>query len=114
MALEEHKKDIYHCIKCGACRIGYGSFMPMCPSGEKFEFNSYYALGRLDIAKALLEKRLDWSKNLPHRIYTCTDCNACQEMCYEQTSIRPAEVIRELKAEIVERELALPSNMIPN
>jgi Fe-S oxidoreductase len=108
MSLEEYKADIYHCIKCGACRTGYGSFLPICPSGEKYGFNSYYAQGRLDLAKALLENRIEWSEKLLHRLYTCTDCNACHEMCYQQTSIRPTKVIREMKYLAVERGILPP------
>lgn len=108
MSLDEYKQDIYHCCKCGMCRTGYGTFMPTCPSGEQFGFNSYYAEGRLDIAMGLLENTIMWSDRVAHRIFTCTDCMACQKNCYDQTSMKPLDVIRELRRELIERGLAPP------
>ena len=102
MSLEEFNRDIMRCFKCGGCTFGYGSFMPSCPSGERYGFMSYYARGRIDMAYALLNKKLDWSEKLLHILYSCVDCKMCADMCTEQTSVRNLDVIMEMKHEAIE------------
>jgi Fe-S oxidoreductase len=114
MVLENYRKDIYGCIKCGECRIGFNSQKIICPSGDKHGFNSYYALGRMDIAKGLLDGKLEWSdKTLPERVFTCRGCGACYEMCYPQTGNRTKEIFRVLKAEFVKRGFGPPAKFDP-
>jgi len=101
--LADLKDYIYHCLKCGACRIAYPEYMPICPSGERFGFDSYYAIGRVEIARALLEGRLDPDEKLARRVFTCTSCGACDEQCRPAVGNRPLQVIEELKADLVEK-----------
>jgi len=81
MALEDFKKDIYRCNKCGGCLSGCETSMPSCPSGERFGFMSYYARA---------------------------DCKTCEDICTEQTSVRNLDIIMELKHEAVERGFVPP------
>lgn len=107
MSLEDYEAQLYYsCIGCGACRVGYKSFMPICPSGEKFGYDSYYAVGRLKIARSLLDGTLEWSEALLDRFFTCTGCAACNELCYPQTGMKPLDIIMEVKRHLVERRLA--------
>ena len=89
MALDDFKKEIYSCVKCGACRSWYDGAqketsalgLPLCPSGERFGFESYFCKGKLDIAKGLIEGRLEWNERLLSRIYNCNLCRACDSQC---------------------------------
>jgi len=101
--LSEVRANIYHCLKCGACRIAFSEYMPICPSGERFGFDSYYAIGRMEIARAVFEGRLELGEKLAQRIFTCTGCGACEEQCRPAMGNRPLQVIEELKAELVEK-----------
>ena len=109
MALEDHKLHLYWCTSCGGCRVGTDDWdynalgRPICPSGERFVFDSYYACGRTIMARRLLEGRLDWADNLVQRYYTCTQCGACDENCYEETGRHPLKVIQEVQEELVNR-----------
>jgi len=110
MALEEFKKDIYTCVKCGACRSWYDKIgkdsclgTPVCPSGEKFGFDSYFCKGRLDIAKGLIEGTLEWTERLLPRIYNCTLCGACDYQCYQAVMNRPLGVLKELRRELIRK-----------
>jgi Fe-S oxidoreductase len=109
MALADHKLHLYWCTSCGGCRVGTDDWgydalgRPICPSGERFVFDSYYASGRTMIARRLLEGRLPWSENLVRRYYTCTQCGACDENCYEETGRHPLKVIQEVQRELVNR-----------
>ena len=110
MALEDYKREIYGCFGCAECKIGIRSQLPICPSGKKYEFNSYYSRGRLDIAKALLEGNIEWKDpSLQDPIFSCLGCGACHEACYPQMGIPTREIYRTLKSERVSRGYGPPS-----
>ena len=101
--LEDYAETISHCLKCGACKIAFGPFMPICPSGLKYGFESHYAIGRIEIAKALLDGRMKLDVNLMQRIYTCTSCGGCDQQCGPNVGVFPLQVIEELKGEAIEK-----------
>ena len=105
--LAEYRDTIYHCLKCGACRHAYGVYEPICPSGMKYGFDSYYAIGRVSLARAVMNKEVEIDAELMRRVYTCTSCGACDEQCHEAVGVDPLQIIEELKFEAVE------SGMIP-
>jgi len=106
--LLDYKEDIYHCLKCGACRIAYDAFAPICPSGLKYGFDSYYAIGRVELARALLEGRLEIEPDMMRRIYSCTSCGGCDEQCNPAVGISPLRIIEEIKFEGIEKGLIPP------
>jgi len=106
--LKEYEKTINHCLKCGACKLAYGPFMPICPSGLKYGFESHYAVGRVEIAKAILDGRLELDVNVMKRIYTCTSCGGCDQQCGPNAGVFPLAVIEALKHEGVEKGLIPP------
>ena len=52
------------CIKCSTCKYSYKDFEKMCPSGEKFLFESYWASGRIRTIRGLLLGDLEWTDDL--------------------------------------------------
>jgi Fe-S oxidoreductase len=101
--LEDCRETIQHCLKCGACKTAYGPSMPICASGFAYGFESHYAVGRIEIAKAILDGRLGVDVNVMRRIYTCTSCGGCDVQCGPNVGIFPLEIIQELKREGIER-----------
>lgn len=101
--LKDYRETIYYCLKCGACKVAYGPFMPICPSGLKYGFESHYAVGRMEIAKGVLDNSLKLDSNLMKRIYTCTSCGGCDEQCGTNMGVFPLRVIEELKSEAIEK-----------
>lgn len=106
--LADYKEDIYHCLKCGACRVSYEAFAPICPSGTKYGFDSHYAVGRVELARALLEGRLEIDSDMMRRVYSCTSCGGCDEQCNPAVGISPLRIIEEIKFEAVEKGLIPP------
>lgn len=106
--LKDYRNTIYHCLKCGACRIAYGVFAPVCPSGIKFGFDSHYAIGRISLARAVLDNEIKIDSNLMRRVYTCTSCGACDEQCHDAVGVDPLQVIEELKYAAVEDGMIPP------
>ncbi len=105
MALEDVKEMVYKCVKCGHCRVAYRQSLPICPAGEEFQFDSYYALGKMELARSLLEGFIDWSYKISERFYRCTVCGMCDRVCYRVIGSKPLELYKEMRAELVRRGL---------
>ncbi|MFX1557239.1 MAG: (Fe-S)-binding protein [Promethearchaeota archaeon] len=87
------------CIKCSTCKYSYKEFEPMCPSGEKFLFESYWASGRIRIIRGLLNGELEWNEDLKNPIFACTTCGACIDSCnapHADYIVDMIEALREL------------------
>lgn len=106
--LKDYRDTIYHCLKCGACRVAYGVYAPICPSGIKFGFDSHYAIGRISLARAVLDNEAKIDSDLMRRVYTCTSCGACDEQCHDAVGVDPLQVIEELKIAAVEEGMIPP------
>ena len=114
MALQDYRVDIDGCAKCGSCRIIFDDpsgplGRPRCPSGAKYVFDSYYAAGRMEIARGLLDGLIEWTDRLIDRVFTCTGCRAC-DICYDASMGRPHEVIMEMKREMAKRGIIHPKH----
>ncbi len=107
----EYKEDIYNCMKCGACRVALRQSLPSCPAGNKHVFDSYYSIGRMEIARSLMEGDLDWNENTAKRFYNCALCGSCDNHCdYVNGTFSPMEVFLMMRRELVNRGLGpLPS-----
>ncbi|MFQ6080575.1 MAG: (Fe-S)-binding protein [Candidatus Bathyarchaeia archaeon] len=99
MLIRGLKQDIYTCnrCKCGFCR-------EECPSYKTFGLESYSGRGRMSIAWAVLEGKLDLTNELAERIYTCTMCRYCSARC----SMDITAIIKAFREELVERGLVPP------
>ena len=87
------------CIKCSTCKYGYKTCEPICPSGEKFLFESYWASGRIRTIRGLILGDLEWTDDLKDAIFACTTCGACAESCqapHADYIVDMIEALREL------------------
>jgi len=87
------------CIKCSTCKYSYKDFEPICPSGEKFLFESYWASGRIRTIRGLLNGDLEWTEDLKNPIFACTTCGACIDSCnapHADYIVDMIEALREL------------------
>jgi heterodisulfide reductase subunit D len=85
------------CIKCSTCKYGYKSFLPSCPSGEKFLFESFWASGRIRIARGLLNGDLEWNDDLKDAIFACPTCGACADSCQAPHADYIVDIIEALR-----------------
>ena len=97
------QKDAYRCGKCMLCKwidhqeITDTEFMAICPSGARFRYEAYYASGRQEIARGLLEGTLDFNDRLLHVLFTCTECGGCQVVCADAGNKNPLKTIVALR-----------------
>lgn len=92
-------QGIYTCnrCKCGFCR-------EECPSYRFFGLEAYSGRGRMSLAWAVSEGRLDFTNELANRIFTCTMCKYCSARCGTDVT----SIIKVLREESVERSLVPP------
>ncbi|MEM4789402.1 MAG: (Fe-S)-binding protein [Ignisphaera sp.] len=115
-------RDMYDlvilCNKCKYCRFVFTPdardhrFVNQCPRGETFKFASYYAEGTVEVARGLIEGRLQWSKTIEHILYTCTDCGHCEFWCENAMRVYPLTVMEVMKEHYV-KEIGLPEYWKP-
>ncbi|MHA1729488.1 MAG: (Fe-S)-binding protein [Promethearchaeota archaeon] len=92
--LENLKKEwqaIFSCMGCGDC--GYATRRIVgrnltCPvkeakGNEGIDFEIYFARGRMNVLKSVLEGKLPLSRELAEFVYQCTECGNCTEVCHE-------------------------------
>jgi Fe-S oxidoreductase len=117
------QKDAYRCGKCMQCKwidhdlMSDTEFMAMCPSGARFRYEAYYASGRQEIARGMLEGTLDYNERLLHILFTCTECGGCQVICSNLGDKNPLKTIvalrerafRDRKAPLPEHETLIKS-----
>jgi len=111
--LEKVRRDIYLCCRCGFCKQwdwkGIGAVCPVLPFTPEWETN--YARGRVQVAKALVEKKLrpaDLNENFVKQAYQCTLCKNCAEHC--PIGIPLVDLFEALRTDISEMNLLLPSH----
>jgi len=87
------------CIKCSTCKHSYKAYEPICPSGEKYLFESYWPSGRIRTIRGLVNGDLEWTEDVLDPIFACTTCGACMEACNAPHSdyiVDMIEALREL------------------
>lgn len=109
--LEDYYVQARACkTKCGFCKhvftadIVKAEFADQCPPGARFGYTAYYADGRYEVIKALLEGRINWTERVRHIVHTCMLCGFCsvwgpvigrcgeQEMAFEKLKEECVEV----------------------
>ena len=101
---------IYHCAKCKLCSIASfhprAEWLPLCPSGQFYGYQAFYAPGRMEIYRAILEGEIsEPSEGLLKSVYTCTLCGACYEKCRQITSVEIGlpELLEKLRSELADK-----------
>lgn len=85
MGLEGVKEEIYTCTRCGFCRsaVDYKRGLNLiCPMGERYGFDTFFARGKIGISRLLIEGKIrDFDNSLLERIYHCLTCGNCMAHC---------------------------------
>ncbi|MGB2842877.1 MAG: heterodisulfide reductase-related iron-sulfur binding cluster [Halobacteriota archaeon] len=114
---EEILSAIYHCVKCKLCSISSfhptEEWLPLCPSGQFYGYQAFYAPGRLEIFREILEGELsEPTEGLLKAVYACTLCGACYEKCKQITSVEISlpELFEKQREELVKKGWALDAH----
>jgi heterodisulfide reductase subunit D len=96
--------SIERCIRCNTCKYAKDQFFESCPSGEKFNFESFWASGRIKIARGILNGEIPISEELYDAVFACPTCGACEISCqapHQDTIVNIIESLRELIVESI-------------
>jgi heterodisulfide reductase subunit D len=86
--LKQEWKAIFSCMNCGDCgyaiRPVVGRYLtcPVKESKEEEAFEIYFARGRMNVLKSILEGQIPLSKELAKWVYQCSECGNCTEVCH--------------------------------
>ena len=85
----------------------------VCPVREELRLEHYDARGRVLVAKALVENKLEYTENIVESVYTCCACGLCKEACsmVESGKVDTPRIIRAWRKEIVEKGLGPPDRL---
>ena len=113
MALDQVKEWIYGCSHCGTCKDVLKIFTPACPAGEKYQLESYFASGKMMIARGVADGVFTLEDDdLRERIYACTGCLSCEQQCAVYHHQHIFEVIQALRVEALTQGHLNPAYMV--
>ncbi len=105
--LTDYRDDYWVCGKCKMCqsinvqKVSSARFSYNCPCGTKYRFESYYAAGMLEIARAITNLEYEPTEMTAKIIYSCNLCGLCQEMCFPLKSLHPTKIIQLMREKAV-------------
>lgn len=105
MLIENYKEQIYSCGRCGYCVGAY--LHHVCPSQFIAGFDSATARGRMLIARAILEGKLDYSEGLASMLFTCFLCGACDAKCELAAKIKITEITKAMRSDALDAGIQL-------
>ena len=113
------RKVAHNCSRCSTCKwidsweVKNARFAKVCPSHTRYLFDAYSCQGRMDIALALIDGRLNYesSSKLADIIYKCDTCGGCDASCKRNQDMEPLRVMLDLRAKLVEGGLILPQHI---
>ena len=113
MVLDDVKEWLYGCSRCGTCKDVLNIFIPACPAGEKYQFESYFPSGQIAIARGVAEGILSLADDdIRERMYACTGCLSCEQQCAVYHHQHIFEIVQALRTEAVTQGFLNPAYMV--
>lgn len=101
-------QSTYECLRCAFCfDLSWAGSVNLCPSYAWGSFESYGARGRVALARAILEGELEYDESLIRRVFACTECRACAEMCFKY--IDTVDIYAAMRKDLAARGLIPPA-----
>ncbi|MHA1266345.1 MAG: (Fe-S)-binding protein [Candidatus Helarchaeota archaeon] len=109
--LEKYEKIVYYCSHCRLCSIAnyheLKDWQPICPSGSYFGFESYFAVGRIELIRGLIEGDVPPdAEDLLQIVYGCQVCGGCYVQCKDHTALgavqNQVETFEDLRTALVD------------
>lgn len=94
MSISDYYDEISQCNKCGFCQVA-------CPIFRSTGHESGVARGRLALLRAIIENRLEWTRELEGPLFNCLLCNACTANCFP--AIPTADLVIKARSEYLEK-----------
>lgn len=107
-ALKDVRGAASLCIKCAGCTYAeWPETFPLCPIYSRDNCFTFSGGGLLYLAKALVDKQIDYSQSIAELAFACSGCGACDSRCgiirSQTPHADPWDIIRLLRHESVKR-----------
>lgn len=79
-----HYRDVLQCMRCGFC-------LPTCPTFALTGRERSSPRGRVALARAVAEEKLEFTRAVEEEAFFCLDCRACSTAC--PSGVRAGEVM---------------------
>jgi Fe-S oxidoreductase len=107
--LEDYRDQVWGCARCNWCQNQWGwnvksaEYSEVCPAFHEYRFFPYSGMGKMHIARALIEGDFDYedAPEMAEFIYACTTCGACEMNCQRMQDKEPLKVNESLRARFV-------------
>jgi len=108
--IDEVARSASLCLKCNMCTYGeWPENYPLCPLYIRDKIYTSSPGGLIYLVRALLENKMEYTSDLSNLSYLCINCRACDDICeiipIPAPHVRPTEIIRLLRHELVKRSL---------
>jgi Fe-S oxidoreductase len=117
MSLQDFLAEAERCSLCSYCkwvpfdRMKSWRFSKGCPSIGFNNFQSYSARGRYALTLALLTSSINYDERVKDIAFQCQACGSCDVTCKIcRYNLEPLQMIRELRAKLVNDGLILPEH----
>jgi glycolate oxidase iron-sulfur subunit len=94
MSITNHYDEIAQCNRCGFCQVA-------CPIFRSTGHESGVARGRLSLLRAIIEERMDWTREIEAPLFDCLLCGACTANCFPD--IPTSELVIKARCEYLEK-----------
>ena len=94
MSLNTHYDEIARCNRCGFCQVA-------CPIFRSTGHEAGVARGRIALLRAIIEGRVEWSKELEEPLFACLLCGACTSNCFP--AVATADLLVTAREEYLKR-----------
>ena len=94
MSISKVYEEVSKCSRCGYCQ-------PTCPTFSVAGLEQEVARGRNTIVRAVIEGRLEFSKDLKKTLFQCLMCDACVTNCFP--GVKTDEVMAVARHEYITR-----------
>jgi Fe-S oxidoreductase len=113
MSLKEYEWDIDGCLRCSLCKwvdtweFSDERFLRICPAISRYQWDSYSAHGKLDIAKGILTGLLDplKSASVADIVYKCNLCGGCDVMCKRNLDLDVLPALKSIREFMWDKQL---------
>ena len=111
-------KNLGLCARCRQCRMVCeipiaSTMLPICPTGEYYKWDTYFATGRITLAKKILLDKIEYDDSILESVYTCTLCGSCLQQC-PILNFNPMEANLILRQIAVEKSIADKAYRMPD
>ncbi len=107
--LADYRDMLWGCARCNWCQNQWGwnvksaEYSEICPAFHEYRIFPYSGMGKMHIARALLEGDFEYEDDpdVIRFFYTCTTCGACEMNCQRLQDKEPLKVNETLRAQFV-------------